>query len=93
MSNKIFIILFLFAVIISTFINHKVYDNSDTSQSNIEIMESIHSEYQKQRFSKGMAKYMYDRIKYYQEFDNWWERQYAVFKIYEALQNMNLEKE
>ena len=87
MKNIIFTIIVIFLCL---FVNHKVYCNSNITQSNIEIMKGIHSEYQKQRFSKGMAKYMYNRIKYYQEFDNWWDSQYAVFKIYEALQKMDI---
>ncbi len=90
MSNKIFIIWLFIVIIFFTFINHKVYGNSNTTQSNVEIMRNIHSEYQKKRFSKGMAKYMYNRIKYYQEFENYWDRTYAVWEIYEALQKEGL---
>ena len=90
MSNKTFIIILPIAIILCLFINHKVYGNSSTTRSNVEIMRSIHSEYQKQRYSKGMAKYMYGRIKYYQEIDDWWERRQAVWKIYKALQKEGL---
>ncbi len=92
MSNKTFIILFI-SIFFSTFLNHKIYGNSNTTISNFERLHAINHSIAKHKYARGMAKYMYDRIKYYQEFENWWESEYAVFKIYEALQNMDLDKE
>ena len=80
------IFITIIVIFLALFLNHRVYGNSNTTRSNVEIMRSIHSEYQKQRYSKGMAKYMYNRIRYYQSLEDWWERRQAVFIIYEGLQ-------
>jgi len=87
------IILTIIVIFLSVFINHQVYGNSNVTMSNYEVVKDLaHKQIIKQR-SKPLADYMYGRIKYYQQFDNWWERKYMFFKLYEALQNMDLDKE
>lgn len=88
MSNKTFIILLFIAVIGSTFINHKVYGNSNITQSNIERLQAIHHSIKKTKHAKIIADYMYKRIKYYQNFDTWYERFNAIENNYKVLQNM-----
>ncbi len=70
MFRKIFIIVLPFVIILSLFINHLVYGNSNTTISNVERLEAINYSIEKHKYSRGMAKYMYNRIRYYQEFDN-----------------------
>ena len=88
MSNKIFYISALIAIILSTFINHKIYGNSNAIMSNYEVLQDLNRKRIKKQKSKAIADYMYKRIKFYQEFDTWYERQYTFWNMYEALQNM-----
>ncbi len=90
MSNKIFIILLFIAIIGSTFINHKVYGNSNFTISNYEIAKNFTYKERKIRRAKILADYTYNRIKYYQQLDDWWERRQAVWAIYNGLQKEGL---
>ena len=87
MSNKKFMIFLFFAIIISTFINHKVYGNSNSTISNIERLIAINHSIKKTKQSKVIADYMYKRIKTYQKYD-WYERHDLLWDMHEALQNM-----
>ena len=81
MSNKTFFIIL--PIILWLSINHKVYGNSTIS--NFERLQAINYSIAKHRHARGIAKYMYNRIKYYQSLDGWWERQNAVWIIYQGL--------
>ncbi len=87
------IILFLFLISIPIYLNHLVYGNSNSTISHIERIETINRSRIKTKNTTILADYMYNRIKFYQKFDTWYERWYAIETNYEALQNMNLDKE
>ena len=88
MSNKVFIIWLFIAIIFSTFINHKIYGNSHITRSNYEGIKDFEHVQIKKKIAKVFADYMYKRIKFYQKYDTWYEREYALEIMYEALQNM-----
>ncbi len=90
MSNKIFYISALIAIILSTFINHKIYGNSNSTMSNYERIKYFQHKKDIKKRSKPIADYMYSRIKFYQEFDTWYERNYALQIMYKVLQNMEI---
>ena len=89
MSNKIFYISALIVIILSVFINHKMYGNSNVTMSNYEILQDLNRERIKKQQSKLLADYMYERIKFYQEFDTWYERDYTFRYIYKELEKEN----
>ncbi len=86
-------ILLIIVIFLSFFLNHKIYGNSNSTISNIERLQAINHSIKKTKHAKIIADYMYIRIKYYQKFDTWYERLYALEMNYEALQNMDLDKE
>ncbi len=88
MSNKIFYMSALIAIILSTFINHKIYGNSNTTMSSYEVLQDLNRKRIKKQKSKDIADYMYNRIKFYQEFDTWYERDYIFRYMYQELQKM-----
>lgn len=88
MLNKIFYILGLMTIILSIFINHKVYGNSNVTVSNYEIIKEFQHKQSIKKRSKPLADYMYYRIRYYQGANNWYERHYMLLEMYEALQRM-----
>lgn len=90
MSNKTFYISALIAIVLSIFINHKIYGNSNATISNYEVLQELNRKRIKKQKSKDIANYMYNRIKFYQEFDTWYERHYALEIMYEGLQNMEI---
>jgi len=90
MSNKTFFIILPIVIILSLSINHKIYGNSNSTNSGIEIFNYWQHERAKTKYAKGLADYMYGRIKYYQGFDKWWERAYAIDYMYEVLQKMDI---
>ena len=90
MSNKVFIIWLFIAVISSIFINHKMYGDSNITKTNYELVKDfIHIE-KKKNSSKIFTDYMYERIKFYQKFDTWWERRDMFWNMYESLQKMDI---
>ena len=88
MLNKVCIIWLFIAIIFSTFINHKMYGNSSSTMSNYEVLQDLNRKRIKKQKSKVFADYMYYRIKFYQKFDNRYERHNALENMYEALQYM-----
>ena len=90
MTNKIFYISALIAIILSVFVNHKIYGNSNATMSSYEVLQELNRTRIKKQKSKAIADYMYNRIKLYQEFDTWYERHYALEIMYEGLQNMEI---
>lgn len=55
-----------------------------------QIKEWYDHEIRKIKSASILADYMYNRIKYYQKFDTWYESFNAIEKNYETLQNMDL---
>ncbi len=89
MSNKIFITLLFFAITIPTFINHQVYGNSNITRSNYEGIRDIIHIQKKRKSAKVLADYMYERVKFYQKYnDDWYEQYYMLWEMYKAIQNM-----
>ncbi len=82
------IILIILAIALCLTINHKVYGNSNSTISNYEIIKEFQHKQRKTKSAKVLADYMYKRIKFYQSFDTWYERHYAIEIMYQALQNM-----
>jgi len=87
MTNKAFIIWLFIAIISSTFLNHKVYGNSNITRSNYEGIKDFHHDLRKKKSAKVMADYMYKRIRTYQKY-GWYERYNLLWDMHEALQNM-----
>lgn len=75
--NKILITLVLF-ILISP-VCHAQYTDK-------QILDWYNNEIKKLKSASVLADYMYDRIKYYQKFDTWYERHYIFEYMYEALQ-------
>ena len=76
----------LFGVILlSSFLNHLIYGNSNTTMSQYEAMKNIRHEQIKRKYSKSLADYMYDRIQFYQDTDGYYERTLLFWNIYEKL--------
>lgn len=93
MSNKTFFIILPIVIILSLYINYKIYGNSNSTSSITELAQYYQHEHRKKKSAKVMADYMYKRIKFYQEIDDFYER-YVIFdSMYNALQNMDLDKE
>ncbi len=88
MSNKVFMIWLFIVIISSTFINHKIYGNSNSTLSSYEILQDLNRKRIKKQKSEAIADYMYGRIKFYQQFNTWYESYDTFWNMYEALQNM-----
>ncbi len=87
MSNKVFIIWLFIAIVSSTFINHKIYGNSNITRSNYEGIKDFQHDQRKKNSAKVLADYMYKRIKVYQKYD-WYDRHNLLWDMHEALQKM-----
>lgn len=83
--NKIHYSLIFFVIIVSLAVNHKFYGNSNATLSNYEAVKHYLEIQQRKRDSKILADYIYNRIKYYQKYDDWYERTIRHFYIYEKL--------
>ena len=73
-------------ILISSFLNHLKFGNSSSTISHAEFIQYQLREYKKRVMSKELADYMYNRIKFYQEIDTWYERHYTFEYMYEVLQ-------
>lgn len=75
--NEILIALIIF--ILMSPVCHAQYTDK-------QILDWYNREIIKTKSASILADYMYNRIKYYQKFNTWYERQNAIWYMYEALQ-------
>ncbi len=88
MMNKKRLLILSLILFLSLFLNHIKFGNSNSIVSNYEIIKEFQHKQRKNKSAKVLADYMYERIKFYQSFDTWYERHYAIEIMYQALQNM-----
>lgn len=80
--KNIFVLLILLFILI--------IPKSYAEYTDEQIKEWYDHEIRKLKSASILADYMYKRIKYYQEFDNWWDSQDAFWYNYQVLQEMDI---
>lgn len=87
MNKKQMLIFFLVMFLFASFVNHRIYGNSNSTISQYEVLEHLKHNKIKQVNAKILADRMYNRIKFYQEYEGEWYEKYIFFwTIHEKLQ-------